>query len=208
MWPLEKMYPYIVGTLFIIMSILAALSVINQDWSDLFVIVQAIIIVCIPYFLEKKFSIHTPYMLRLGFVLFMFSTLILGEIADLYNTLWWWDIALHTISSAGITIIGFIILSIIYRDKDLQAAPWLTSFLVFSFAMSLAVLWEIYEFVIDIFFETDTPMQLGNTDTMTDLIVAVLGALVVCWYGFSYIKRKTAQTTIAATIEEGKMENL
>ena len=189
------------------MSGLAVFAVANKQWADLFVILQAIAICAIPYFLQKRFSIHTPYVLRTGFILFMFSTLIMGEIADLYNTFWWWDIILHTVSSAGITVIGFILVSIVYRDRDLKAAPLLTSFLVFSFAMCFAALWEVYEFTIDFFFETDTPMQPSNTDTMTDFIVAIIGSLVICLYGYHYVKRQSAKTIIAETIEEGKIHN-
>lgn len=204
----EKSYRVVFGVFILVMTLLAVYAVISAQWTDLFVIIQAVVIGSLPYFLEKKLSIHTPYVLRTGFLLFMFSTLILGEIADLYNTFWWWDIILHTVSSAGITVIGFILVSIIYRDGDLKSSPWLTSFLVFSFAMALAVLWEVYEFVIDLFFETDTPMQLGNTDTMTDLIVAILGSLAICCYGYTYLKRQSAKTLIAAAIEEGKVNNL
>ena len=204
----QKVYTVVFGLLMIVMIFLASYSTKEAEWADLFVIIQALIISAIPHFLEKRFKVHTPYVLRTSFILFMFSTLILGEIADLYNTFWWWDIILHSISSAGITLIGFILLSIIYQDKDLKASPLLTSFLAFSFSMSLAVLWEVYEFLIDIFFETDTPMQLGNTDTMTDLIVAIIGALVICFYGYHYTKRQTARTVVAATIEEGKVNNL
>jgi hypothetical protein len=203
-----KLYKIIFVLLMSVMSVLAVYSLIEAQWADLFVIMQAMTISAIPYFLEKKWSIHTPYILRTSFILFMFSTLILGEIADLYNTFWWWDIILHTVSSAGITLIGFILMSIIYQDKDLKASPLLTSFLAFSFSMSLAVLWEVYEFFIDVFFETETDMQLGNTDTMTDLIVAIIGALVICFYGYHYVKRQRAKTVIAAAIEEGKVQNL
>ena len=207
MKPSIKIYQGVFILLMTIMSMLAIYAIAKEQWGDLFVIMQAIAICAIPYILEKRFSIHTPYVLRTSFVLFMFSTLILGEIADLYNTFWWWDIILHTVSSAGITLIGFILISIVYRDKDLKSSPMLTTFLVFSFAMSLAVLWEVYEFAIDIFFETDTSMQLGNTDTMTDLIVAILGSLFICLYGYHYLKRQSAKTIIAETIEEGKVNN-
>jgi len=204
----QKIYRSIFGVFLLAMTSLAIYSVMQAEWADLFVIVQAVAISSLPYFLEKHFSIITPYILRTGFILFMFSTLILGEIADLYNTFWWWDIILHTVASAGITVIGFILISIIYRDRDLKASPLLTSFLVFSFAMALAVIWEVYEFVIDLFFETDTPMQPSNTDTMTDLIVAIIGALFICFYGYHYIKRQSARSVVAKTIEEGKVSNL
>lgn len=203
-----KIYRAVFIILMTIMGALALYAVAKGQWGDLFVIFQAIAIGLAPYFLEKRFSIHTPYVLRTSFILFMFSTLILGEIADLYNTFWWWDIVLHTVSSAGITLIGFILVSIVFRDKDLKASALLTSFLVFSFAMCFAALWEVYEFIIDLFFETDTPMQPSNTDTMTDFIVAILGSLVICFYGYYYLKRKSTKTIIAETIEEGKVNNL
>jgi hypothetical protein len=206
--PAEKTYRIVFGLLLLAMAVLTVNSTMHAEWADLFVIIQAIVICAIPYFLEKRFSIHTPYILRTSFVLFMFSTLILGEIADLYNTFWWWDIILHSVSSAGITVIGFILVALIYRDRDLKSSPLLTSFLVFSFAISLAVLWEVYEFFIDLFFETDTPMQLSNIDTMTDLIVAILGSLAVCFYGYNHIKRNSARTIVAEAIEDGKVNNL
>lgn len=187
---------------------LAFYSVVRGEWADLFVIIQALAISAAPYFLEKHFSIYTPYILRTGFSLFMFCTLILGEIADLYNTLWWWDMLLHFFASAGITVIGFILVSLVYRDKDLKSSPLLTSFLVYSFAMSLAVLWEVYEFIIDLFFETNTPMQPSGTDTMTDLIIAIIGSLVICFYGYSYLKRQSSRTMVAGTIEDRKINNL
>jgi hypothetical protein len=204
----KKIYQGVLIVFMVIMGTLAAYAVLKNQWGDLFVIVQAIAICTIPYFLEKRFSVHTPYVLRTSFILFMFSTLILGEIADLYNTFWWWDAILHTVSSAGITLIGFILVSIIYRDKDLKSSAFLTSFLVFSFAMCFAALWEVYEFTIDFFFVTDSLMQPSNTDTMTDFIVAILGSLVVCFYGYYYLKRQSARTVIGETIEEGKMGNL
>lgn len=203
----ETIHRVIFWIFIVAMSTLAIYSLARSEWASAFVITQAIIITCIPFVLEKKFSIHTPYLLRIGFVLFLFCTMILGEISDLYNAIWWWDALWHMISSSGITIIGFILLTIIYRSRDLKNSPLLTSFLAFSFAMSVAVLWEIYEFTIDVFFETNTPMQPSNTDTMTDLIVAVIGSLAICFYGYAYINGRSKKTIINKTIEEGRVEN-
>lgn len=204
----QKIHHSIFALFIVTMAALATISCFQAQWADLFVIIQAIVISSIPYYLERKHGVHTPYLLRTSFVLFMFSTLILGEIADLYNTFWWWDIALHAVSSAGITLIGFILITVIYLDRDLKASPLLSSFLVFSFAMSLAVIWEVYEFFIDIFFETETAMQLSNADTMTDLIIAILGSIIICIYGYHYLKRQSANTLIEEAIEEGKVNNL
>lgn len=204
----EKYFKAVSTLLLLGMFGLAFYSVVQAEWADLFVVTQALVISAAPYFLEKYFSIYTPYVLRTGFSLFTFSTLILGEIANLYNTVWWWDMLLHAFASAGITIIGFILISHIYRERDLCSSPLLSTFLVYSFAMSLAVLWEVYEFIIDFIFETNTLMQPSNTDTMTDLIVAIIGSLMICFYGYNYLKRQSPRTIVAETIEDGKINNL
>ncbi len=160
----------------------------HLEWSNLFIVLQAMALGMAPYILQHRFGIYTPPMLRAGIVLFMIATLVLGEIADFYNTYTWWDAMLHTLSSVGLALIGFMLLVNFFKSSDLTSTPFLTSFLAFSFAMSLAVLWEIYEFFIDLFFSPRATMQPSNTDTMTDLIVATVGALLVSIGGYRFVR--------------------
>jgi hypothetical protein len=176
------------------------------DWLSLFVLAQAAVVVVIPYVLEKRFNIFTPYLLRIGIVVFMFGTLILGEIADFYNTFQWWDLMLHGAASVGLTVIGFMLLVIFFRERELSISPAFTSFLALSFTLSLAVLWEIYEFFIDMFFHTNTLMQPSNSDTMWDLIISVVGAGVVVVGGYRYVRWKE-KGILGDVIEEGRMHN-
>ncbi|MBX9906505.1 hypothetical protein K2X96_01235 [Patescibacteria group bacterium] len=176
------------------------------DWLSLFVLAQAAVVVIIPYVLEKRFNIFTPYLLRIGIVVFMFGTLILGEIADFYNTFQWWDLMLHGAASVGLTVIGFMLLVIFFRERDLSISPAFTSFLALSFTLSLAVLWEIYEFFIDMFFHPTATMQPSNGDTMWDLIISVVGAGIVVVGGYRYVRWKE-KGIVAAVIEEGKVNN-
>jgi len=203
----ERVHQMISATVYSIMVVCAVYYSYLNEWTSLFVTAQALIIGAIPLVLEKKFSIFTPHILRTGFIIFLFFTLVLGEVVDFYNTYWWWDLVLHTVSSAGITVIGFILITIIYRSKDLKSFPFLTSFLAFSFAICIAVIWEVYEFIIDITFKTDSPMQPSNTDTMTDLIVAIAGSLFVCLYGYRYIRKQSTGNIVGTIIEEGKLNN-
>ena len=48
---------------------------------------------------------------------------------------------------------------------------------ILTFTLAAGVVWEIYEFTCDQVFGTD--LQHGNIDTMVDLIVDLIGALIV-----------------------------
>ena len=179
---------------------------LHQDWTGVFVSVQAILMSLLPYLLRHFLGIYTPFSLRVGIVFFMCGTLILGEIADFYNMFWWWDLILHGLATVGITLISFITLLIFFREKDLRSTAFLTTALAMGLALSAAMLWEIYEFIIDFFFETDTPMQPSNIDTMTDLMVSVVGALVVGVAGYRYLRWR-GDGIIARVIDRGAIRN-
>ena len=160
----------------------------REDWTGLFVVLQAILISFIPNLLWRFYNIYTPFSLRVGVVFFMCATLVLGEMADFYNRFWWWDAVLHTAAGIGITLIGFISLLVFFRQTDLRASPLFTTTLAVSFSLSAAVVWEIYEFVIDFYFSTNSLMQPSNEDTMTDLLVATAGSLIVGVFGYRYLR--------------------
>ncbi len=185
---------------------IVAYEIWRQDWTGAFVAAQAILISFLPYILKRFFGIYTPYKLRVGIVFFMCSTLILGEIADFYNTFWWWDLILHGVASMGITLIVFIFLLIFFTRIDLKSTPLFATFLAVGTSLSFAMLWEIYEFLIDLMFTTDTPMQPSNTDTMTDLIISLVGAVLVGIFGYRYIRWKKIDA-ISKVIHDGTVRN-
>lgn len=178
----------------------------QQDWLGVFVIGQAILISYIPNILHRHYQIYTPFGLRVGIVFFMCFTVVLGEIVNFYDTFWWWDIVLHFSSSAAITLIAFISMLVVYKQKELRATPFFTSVLAVSFSLAVAVFWEIYEFFVDYFLSTDSPMQPSNEDTMTDLIVAVAGALLVGVFGYRYLKNRTINM-VTKIIHDGAQHN-
>jgi len=170
--------------------ILAFYEAYTFDWTGLFVATQAILISFVPFLLRKYFDVYTPFLLRVGIVFFLCATIILGEIADFYNMFWWWDLVLHLVASMGITLIIFIFLLIFFTRIDLQSVAMFTTLMAIGSSLAVAVIWEIYEFLIDLYFVTDTPMQPSNTDTMTDLIISIIGAALVGIFGYRYIRWK------------------
>jgi uncharacterized membrane protein YjdF len=71
--------------------------------------------------------------------------------------------------------------------------PGFVAFFAFLFAVGIGVLWEIFEFCMDIFFNMNMQKEMlgdpsGLTDTMCDLIIDTLGALIIAVLGYGYIK--------------------
>lgn len=179
---------------------------LHSDWTGVFVAFQAFLISFLPNILKRCFDVHTPFALRVGVVFFMFATLILGEMADFYNMFWWWDLVLHGVASIGITLIGFITLFIFFKHIDLRASALFATLLAIGLSLSAAVIWELYEFVIDLLFTTDTPMQPSNTDTMMDLAIATVCALLVGVSGYRYIRWRS-RGVIEQVIHDGAKRN-
>jgi len=129
-------------------------------------------------------------------IAFIFSALFLGEVHSYYTKYWWWDIALHTSSGGLLGIIGFLLVHILNEEEniDIHMKPGFVAFFAFLFAVGLGAIWEIFEFSMDQFFGSDMQKAMlndpsGLTDTMWDLIVDALGAIVISLMGYSYLKK-------------------
>jgi uncharacterized membrane protein YjdF len=71
--------------------------------------------------------------------------------------------------------------------------PGFVAFFAFLFAVAIGALWEIFEFAMDALFGMNMQKPMlgdpsGLTDTMWDLIVDTLGALVISILGYRYVR--------------------
>jgi len=91
----------------------------------------------------------------------------------------------------------------------MDVSPLLVAVFAFTFAITMGVLWEIFEFAIDWVFGTtmqswDLPHDTtligrafqgsGLRDTMSDLIIDSIGALstsIICYFLYKEEKKKT-----------------
>ncbi|MFN2436577.1 MAG: hypothetical protein ABR513_05760 [Desulfotignum sp.] len=148
-----------------------------------------------PLLLEKKFRVFIPPEFVLVSIAFVFASLFLGEIHGYYTRYWWWDIALHTGSGILLGIVGFLLVHVLNETEDIgvHLKPGFVALFAFLFAVGMGALWEIFEFGMDSFFGTNMQKKMlddpsGLTDTMWDLIVDTLGAMVIAVIGYGYIK--------------------
>ena len=99
--------------------------------------------------------------------------------------------------------LGFSMIAIFNKAEriPLNLSPLFIAAFAFCFALAMGALWEIYEFSADALFGTNmqkfalddgTPLvgQAALRDTMKDIIVDTLGALVMSVVGYISLKYK------------------
>ncbi|MFC3884808.1 hypothetical protein ACFOU2_15565 [Bacillus songklensis] len=152
-------------------------------------------IICgaVPLILVRFTKIKFNMPIMLSYLAFIFGSQFLGSILGFYG-LGWWDTFLHFLSGA---LLGFVAIALFERMTHKQARHDISCWLVFLFVLSFAVLggvlWEIYEFSGDQFFDM-TMQGGGNTDTMIDLTADAAGGLVIAISAAIRTKRKFEKT--------------
>lgn len=186
-YPLYRMFANLFR-LFLLAAIVA--NVLAQNWLNLFVSILTISLTYLPIFLEEYKYIHIPPLFQLIILGFIFASLYLGELNEYYIRFWWWDIMLHTLSGIILGFIGFILIYVLNKDSTVNMAlsPWFIAIFSFTFAVTVGVLWEIFEFAMDAVFGLNM-QKSGLVDTMWDLIVDALGALFTSIWGYFYLKK-------------------
>jgi len=182
---------YFVITLIIIATLLYAIffSIKTGNYITLFTSIATLILTFLPWILHKTYKIKLPTEIELIIVLFIYATLFLGEVQNFYNTFWWWDIFLHTGSAIVFGFIGFTLVYFIADRHEIKTRTWALAVFSFSFAIAIGAVWEIFEFFMDQTFGWNM-QKSGLMDTMTDLIVDTLGALISSGIALIYLKTK------------------
>jgi len=118
------------------------------------------------------------------------------------------DIFLHTISGFLLGILGFLLVHVMNETERINVImkPGFVAFFAFMFALGVGALWEIFEFSMDLFFGMNMQKPMfgdlsGLTDTMCDLIVDALGALVISVMGWRYLRNPQEQSFLERWID-------
>jgi len=177
----------------LLLEILAALW--TAHWQTAVITSGILVIMLIPLLMEKRFRVYIPMEFEVLVIAFVFAALFLGEVRGFYLRYWWWDIALHTSSGLLLGMIGFLLVHFLNETENIaiHMKPGFVAFFAFLFAVGFGTLWEIFEFTMDSLFGLDMQKTMlgdpsGLTDTMWDLIVDLLGALVISLLGYGYLK--------------------
>ncbi len=146
----------------------------------------AIVVSFAPAVVERNYHITLPFELDLLITLAIFLHTFLGELLMFYERFAPWDEMLHLFSTAVTSLLAFMIVYTLHYTKKLRLSIPLVGFFTVIFAMFVGSVWEIMEFVVDIFF--DTTAQKGLSDTMWDLIYDLIAGIIVAILGMVYVK--------------------
>ena len=195
---------YKIVTVFIILSLITAfpISIWEQNWLNSFLIVLTFILFSVTQIIQDKYKFKLPGELQLLLIVFIYAGVFLGGVREFYYRFAWFDSLLHAISGLGLGFLGFLIPYSLYKTGKMKASPFLIALFGFCFALSLGAVWEIFEFGMDEFFGLNMQKardlelvygyfdtRLGVMDTMYDLILDALGALIASTAGYFYLKK-------------------
>lgn len=193
----NRVHRILVGVLLLVMVVEWIVLLMDKSWLPAFLVTLIIATLLSPVIFRKKMEMEIPAEFHLAAVVFVFASLYLGEIQGFYHRFWWWDIALHTSAGLLMGIVGFLLVYLLNESKrvELHMAPGFISLFAFLFAVTIGTLWEIFEFSMDRLFghNMQKPMMgdpSGLTDTMWDMIVNAMGAFIISFMGWWYLKRK------------------
>ncbi|HEY0591422.1 MAG TPA: hypothetical protein VGF40_06625 [Thermoanaerobaculia bacterium] len=165
-----------------------ALAAWNRHWLASAATLGILVITLLPFLLGRRLNVFIPPELEALSVLFVFSSLFLGNVGGFYARFWWWDLVLHTVSGFLLGIFGFLLVYVLNEKEEIELhmKPAFVALFAFMFSVGLGAIWEIFEFSMDVTF--DLAMQHGLTDTMADLIVDTAGAAVIAFLGYGYLQ--------------------
>lgn len=159
----------------------------------------ALAITFIPAILERNYKLHLDPWLGLWITTAVFLHT-LGS-AGLYGRLYWWDNLTHAMSATVIAGAGYTVARAIDLHSEEIFVPRRFFFVyIFVVVLSFGVIWELFEFALDIIaLTTGVTMPLaqhGLDDTVRDLMFNSVGALLVALFGQAHL------TGVAETLRD------
>lgn len=160
-----------------------------------------------PIWLSRWLEIHLPPEAELFAILFLYSSLFLGEFGDFYERFAWWDALLHTGSGFLMGLFAYILVFVLNRSprSSLNLTPPFVALFTVSFAVATGGVWEIFEYSMDQIFGLNM-QKSGLHDTMADLIVNLLGASLFGLIGYLQF-RLDKDSIIAPLIDKFMQDN-
>ena len=230
---------------FYLLRILVIVALVRQamlrNYEGMFFCVLTILLFYIPSWLQVKLRIELPPPLEITILCFIFAAEVLGEVNAFYVKVPNWDTMLHTLNGFLAAAVGFSLVVLLNDSEKLtfDLSPFFLALVAFCFSMTIGVLWEFFEFSMDMLLHVDMQkdtvihsinsvlldptnsnktisikgitdtvvngqslgidgyLDIGLIDTMKDLFVNFIGALVFSVVGFFYARSQGQQKNAA-----------
>ena len=221
---------FLLRTLIILCLIL---QIIRKDFENVALCFLSLILLFLPFLIERRLKVDLPNTLEIIIMLFVFS----AEINNFYEIIPFWDTILHTLNGFVMAAIGFSLFDILNdKIKSIHLSPIFLCLFSFCFSMTIGIIWEFFEYGMDKIVNFDMQkdeyinkintvtldpeknnnvitinnikytiiydqnnneivklngyLDIGLNDTMKDLIVNFIGAIIFNIFGFLYLKNR------------------
>lgn len=159
--------------------------ILEGNESRILVTLTVYLTIWIPKIARHILKIKLPEHMELIYIIFLFFAHFLGSVVNLYSSIYWYDSFTHFVSGILTAILAIAVL--FWFQKYDQKSILFNIFFMIAFSLMVASIWEFFEFTSDQLLGGDTQKVLttGVTDTMKDMIVAFLGAILTAiYYGY------------------------
>lgn len=150
------------------------------------VAVLSLILSIVPVVLAARLHIILPLPFVVALAIFLAASLLLGEAFDMYERVWWWDLALHGVAATGLGMAGFLFVLMLFEGDRFAAPVWALTLIAVCVAVTLGVMWELFEFAMDQMFGLSM-QKSGLADTMGDLVADLAGSILGGLIGALYL---------------------
>lgn len=185
-----KNYKYLYGVCIIIYVVTLMYAVIKGSRLQMCII--AGILPCLLPVLKYKFHCKITYEVKIIYLAFIYFSSLIGSCLGGY-ALAYYDKIVHFFSGIIITMLACLIYSFIKKNIKIQQPSDQKIYYIFimTFNMSIALLWEFYEYAMLIFFQNDCihHYTTGIHDSMIGMICACLGSLIILYQVVQYHRK-------------------
>ena len=144
-------------TLRVMVIITLVRQIFLHNYEGAFFCVLTIALLYVPSWVQVRLRIELPPPLEITILCFIFAAEILGEVNAFYVNVPNWDTMLHTLNGFLCAAIGFSLVDLFNRNErfSLSLSPVFMAIVAFCFSMTIGVLWEFFECIMDSFFLLD-----------------------------------------------------
>lgn len=183
---LKKANKVITNTIRALIIILIIFMVYKRNYKYAGILILTMLLTFYEIFFNKILKITLTEKLKISLILFIAGAQIFGTVLEFYHKFLWWDTMLHFTSGIIFYFVGECVIRKL-NEKTTKAKISTIIIIAFSifFALSSGVVWEIFEFVVDISLGQNMQITDGLVgraaimDTMIDLIFLTFGIIII-----------------------------
>ena len=189
----KKLYPFILG-FYALFNIGWGIYYITQNRPYYYILAfSALLFIPIVDLVYKLLRFQPIYQLNAFIYLFIFMLYTLGIVLQFYSYVPHFDKIAHTFSGAFVSFLALILCYLLKPSREIEESDFpLASVFSLAVSMGMACFWEICEYTLDLVVHNDPQKVLttGIHDTMQDMIVCTIGALLMFIPYYLYYKKK------------------